>query len=53
MALFFKGCEECGRYVSIDEQTCPKCGFDFGAHPRITPRCRIAKKNFILMTFML
>ena len=36
---FYRGCEECGRSVDIDDQKCPKCGFDFTLHPRAKPKC--------------
>ncbi len=48
---FYRGCEECGRGVDIDEQTCSKCGFDFSLHPRVSPKCPYCEKELHLTDF--
>ncbi len=50
---FYKGCEECGRGVDIDDQICPNCGFDFTLHPRISPKCPYCEKELHLHDFFL
>ena len=48
---FTKGCEKCGRGVEIDASSCPKCGFDFGSSPRVSPKCPYCEKNLHLQDF--
>jgi uncharacterized Zn-finger protein len=48
---FYRGCEECGRSVDIDDQKCPKCGFDFTLHPRVKPKCPYCEKELHLTDF--
>ena len=50
---FYKYCEECGRTVDIDDKGCPKCGFDFTLHPRITPKCPYCEKELHLYDFFI
>ena len=51
--FFFKGCEECGRYVDIDEKICPKCGFDLTLSPRVNPRCPYCEKELHIYDFFI
>lgn len=49
--FFHKGCEECGKEVDIDVQICPKCGFDFTLHPRISPKYPYCEEELHLYDF--
>ena len=51
MSYIYKGCEECGREVEIDDKICPKCGFDFTLHPRISPKCPYCEEELHLYDF--
>ena len=51
MAYINRGCEECGRAVDVDENICPKCGFDFTKNPRIKPKCPYCEEELHLRDF--
>lgn len=51
MGYIYKGCEECGRDVSMEDQICSKCGFDFSLHPRINPKCPYCEEELHLQDF--
>ena len=48
---FSKECGECGRLVYIDNEICPKCGYDFNLHPRVTPKCPFCEKELIFIQY--
>jgi len=37
--------------VDIDDNVCPKCGFDFSLHPRVSPKCPYCEKELHLHDF--
>jgi len=48
---FHKGCEECGKGIDMDEQICPKCGFNHTLNPRMNPKCPYCEKELHLRDF--
>ena len=50
---FYRGCENCGRRVDMDESICPKCGFNFNLNPRISPKYPYCEEELHLSDFYL
>lgn len=48
---FYKNCLECGRHVDLEDQICPKCGYDFTSQPQVKPICPYCEKEIHLSDF--
>lgn len=39
--------------MDIDDNVCPKCGFDFTLHPRVNPKCPYCENELHLHDFFI
>ena len=49
--MFSKGCWECGKELSINQQKCPNCEYDFKSASHIKPKCPYCKKELHIYDF--